>query len=442
MPSAKISALTAATTPLATDLHVLARSTTNRKITTAALFFETLTYTQFIDKVVNGELIAGRWYEVTEAGYDLQQVIAVLATASNNWSPRVIWLSSPNDPVECDAENLNQDFSRYYDSKGNDYERYHQIGGTMPPIGAGSSWSHNRIDNASNCSFQDPIGAPINFCTFDGGNYQMTMLTATSCEFIGSTIYNQYGYGLTMNRCRLKNSYIDNQIDGPNSTTIINTELHNCTLTIIGTLDIQLNNSRFENCTVSILNGAVVDGLTIIGKGDGQTYYTIDGNLQGQVYANWAGTVIAEETISNPHRSGLSTVRMDLIRDNTGNPGTYDSVSKEVFLPENSVVGVYVFKDLETDTNYQVDYLYQGSQYYYHPITFNVCCSIGIGTLAFNMENQQVAATVDDKMIYYHGKTNKVGQLRRPCDYVTFQKLENTETGSFCWYLMYGAHYD
>lgn len=464
MPSAKISALTAATTPLTTDLHVLARSTTNRKITTAALFYETLTFTQFIAKVTNGELIAGRWYEVTECGHDLQQVIAVLATASNNWSPRVIWLSCPNDPVQCDAENLNQEFTRYYDSKGNNYERYHQSSGDLPPIGAGSSWSNNRVDNSSTCTFQNPVGANVNFNYFSGcsinfagytiNNSQLSgyndnnrnsnsLLTITNCELTDISLNDQTKDStITLINCNFKNVGLDFTGDVV-TIDLINLTLENCTLTIIdGNL---FSYSSAQNCSLIIARDAVVENLHVTGASIGDTSYTIDGDLQSQVLNNWSGTVVAQGSSDGggAHRAGFSTVRMLLPSSGSGTNiiGTYDTTSETIVLPDYSPVGIFLLANLDETVVYTPNSVLSAAFYLQHQIQLATLTEFSTGMIDIDMRNTQ-ASTGANAILYYHGKTIKVGQLKSPLDFVRLTARLNPSTLDYSWILEYGAHYD
>lgn len=466
MPSSKISALTAATAPLTTDLHVLARGTTNRKITTANLFSEAISFTAFSALQSASNLIAGRWYRVTFCGYDLSQEVLVLATAPDQWSPRIIWLTTGSDPVECDTNALNADFNRYYDSQGNDYGRYFQAMAGLPPIGSGSTWQHNMVEDMSTCAFSGNFSngysvgsyynsSTINFETCsvyysrltnytDNFRTSSSTMTIDNCNFLDVSL-NDSSKNCTIlfENCNFKNVQIS--LDGDNVLIeLVNLTLENCVLNIVE--QVQFKYSSARNTSLDINTNAIVENLHITGESIASTYYEIDGTYQGQVLNNWAGTVVAigATDAGASHRNGFSTVRMVIPSNNSGNniPGTYDTGTETITLPDHSPVGVFLLANFDDAATYSPSIISAAFRYLQHKIEIGTVATFTTGKIDFDLSNTR-AATPPNKILHYHGVTAKVGELKSPLDFVRLAARQNPDSLSdYIWTLEYGVHFD
>lgn len=465
MPSKKISQLTAATTPLGNDLHVLARGTTNRKITTENLFSEPISFTAFGALQSASSLIAGRWYRVTACGYDLNQEVLVLATAPNQYSPRIVWLTTGTDPVECDATALNADFIRYYDSQGNDYGRYWQAMASVPPIGIGTNWQHNTVEDMSTCIFLGSftglvIGNYFNSSAIEFSSYQIlysrftnyndsnrstnSLLTIENCNFIDVTLTDSSkDCTILFKNCNFKNVSVN--LNGNNATiNLVNLTLENCLLNILNQVDFKYSSA--SNTSLDINTSAIVENLHITGESIVSTNYQIDGTYQPQVLNNWAGTVVAIGASDQgaAHRNGFSTVRMLIPSNDSGTniPGTYDTASETITLPDNSPVGVFLLANFDDGTVYAPSIISAAFRYLQHTIEIGTLATFTTGKIEFDLTNTR-AATPANKILHYHGVTAKVGELKSPLDFVRLAARQNPASfNDYFWTLEYGVHFD
>lgn len=446
------------------DLHRIARGGNNHKVNSEELFSEVLTYTQFETKRTAGNLIAGRWYKVSECGYDLNQTILVLADTNISWNPRIKWLTAPSvDTVECDAIELNQDFVRYYDSQGNNYGGYANFCADYPPIGKGSTWYNTKIDNISNCCFTNPSNGQLN----------NTYLNNVTLVFANMTIENSNIYALNdastpsqvpfvINNCEINNLYYENNkksgqisiqnskldnveiyFSGGGNVSLTNLDLKDCVLFI--TDDVTISNSSFNNVTVELFGGQVsVTHLQIFGKGAANTQYKINGAFQNRILNSWAGMVVADTRNEiNTERCGFSTVKMKLLitDDFSANEGIFDYPSGEVYLAEQSIVGIYLF-DTIPPAAYNVNGINENSGHCQHEIKFAFYDNSNQGELNFQFQTFNSNVGSPNQIVQYHGKTNKVGKLLSMNDSITLKNQYNVAAGFTCWWLVYGVHYD
>lgn len=434
MPSKKISQLTAATAPLSTDLHALARSNSNRKLTTAALFNETITLADFTTLLTGNSLIAGRWYRVTGCLTTADQTLLVLATESGQYSRQVILENNSQGPTWCEVVDLNTYVWRQEDGAGNVYHQPHSI--TGQPI-------LNTTANFIDCTFHNG-GAYVNAdgsglrqsCTFGPGTINFDNLYMNKTEVIGGDI----GVGNPkinhIDNCKILNSYLYFDVD-KDDNYITNCQLENCELNLVGADQITLNNCNFKNVAVTVKAGAQVNNLTIIGNLDGDggvPNYQIDGEFQGQVLNNWAGTVIAD------YHRGSSTVQARVELNDTGNQLTFDDSSKTLYLPNlQSVIGTYLLP--EPSLNCDIPLITGAPAHYWHSIVIKKLDYLVGFTFTLNLVDYGSMSTLHE-IITYHGVTPKVGQLTTTSCYVELRAQYAHPIGQNCWTLEYGAHYD
>jgi hypothetical protein len=434
MASKKISELTNATTPTRTDLHVLARGTTNRNITTADLFQESMTLTEFETKRVANGLIAGRWYRVTECGSGSDRAVRVLAIENNQYSRQVVLENLTTGPTWCDWFDLTVNPAMVTDANGNRYERYYD-GGVFPPLNVLPGWSGNFVDGSEgNITFTGADNCYVNACEFLWGSYNVYASSIQHSRFENSTLYNVNESPLNMNRVDVNYSTINNSAE--NVVTLNQVYLLNTILNLEGGSEITLANSRFENVTVHLRNGANVNGLTIFGKKtdlDESIVYIIDGNYQDQVYDQWAGMVIADRY------AGTSTVRAYTRKNDTEAPLTYDPTSKRLFLPTQSPIGeVLLFTD--TTALCSVENILLPNEQLWHEIRLNKLeGSAGSFELTFTTE---VDASYSTQVIVYHGAGAKLGQLYSPTDFAVIKSFYSGVLGAPAWFIVDGQHYD
>jgi len=433
MPSKKISQLTAATAPLSTDLHALARSNSNRKLTTAALFNETITLADFTTLLTGSSLIAGRWYRVTGCLTTADQTLLVLATESGQYSRQVILENNSQGPTWCEVVDLNTYVWRQEDGAGNVYHQPHSI--TGQPI-------LNTTANFIDCTFHNG-GAYVNAdgsglrqsCTFGSSSIDFEYIDMQSTTVLASGVTSTIAAGASINHCHIVNSALDFNVD-KQGNVLLDCTLEGCALNLEGDSSISLTNCFFKNVNVTVKNGAQVENLTIIGTktSDGPPQYVIDGAFQSQVLNNWAGSVIVDA-----HR-GSSTVQARVELNGTNDVLTYNDSAKKIWLPtEQTVIGTYLLP--EPALNLDIQYITGAPS--------NTGHSIRIKKLDFLLGFQFTSIFEDyssmggaDEIITYHGVTPKVGQLTTTSCYVELRAQYAHPIGQNCWTLEYGAHYD
>lgn len=444
------------------DLHRIARSGNNHKVNSEELFSEVLTYTQFETKRGAGNLIAGRWYKVTQCGYDLNQDVLVLADTNGSFNHRIKWLSAPNNAVECDAILLNQDFIRYYDNHGNDYGGYGNFCAEFPPLGAGN-WYNTKIDNISNCCFTNASSGQLNntylnnvsmfmdnitiqdssIINYSDGSVQSQVpFVINDCDILDAYIENSKPDGqITMQLCKLHN--VEIYFSGEGQVVLSELNLKDCILYI--TEDVTIQNSSFNNATIELFGGQVsVYNLQVFGKGVQHTSYKIDGTFQSQVLNSWAGIVVADTRDEiNTERCGFSTVKMKLLitDDFSANEGIFDYPSGEVYLADQSIIGIYLFDTIPA-ASFNVNGVNENSGHCQHEIKFAFYDNSNAGELNFQFQTLNSNVGSPNQIVAYHGKTNKVGILLSMNDSITLKNQWNVAAGLTCWWLVYGVHYD
>lgn len=449
------------------DLHRIARSGNNHKVNSEELFSEVLTYTQFETKRTAGNLIAGRWYKVSECGFDLSQTILVLADTNISWNPRIKWLSAPNDTVECDAVELNQGWIKYYDSEGNTYDNYHNAICEFQPIGKGVNWKNVIVDKGSQCCFNGALltngieSSYFNSCTLNLEGYQIVNSNlifvnnnnkVSGINFlISESNFHSVNYDddknsgqITFINCNFKNVTLN--FSGNGAVTFTNVNLENVSIVVDGGCDI--SESSFRNCSLDIVNNPSVVSLNIIGKGSAQSFYKIDGALQNRVLNSWAGMVVADTATSFEsnvaNRVGFSTVKMylEITDDFSANQGSFDYVSNTVYLPHYSVVGVYLFNALPNNINYDVNGINDAVLSNNHHITFAMGDNPNLSEITFNAQTISANISNSTEIVSYHGITAKVGKLKNTMSSLTLKPQWNSDAAVECWFMVYGNHYD
>lgn len=446
MSSTKISALAAATAPAVADLHVLATGGTNKKITTALLFHETLTRSAFLTKVSGSALIAGRWYRVTGCGAANNLTALVLATKANAYAREMFLDHATYGAVSAFWQDLTANPAVLQDSAGNTYRDYYGIAGTLPAL--------NTDANFRNCTLDGEVGLDLtgpDSCNFSNSHFNGTFLlqasAGTNNTFLASVVDNSAGGGMTVDGCQLTSSSI--QKDDNCDVVLSNVELDNATLIITGTSQVTITNSRFSNCTLYVRNGATVDSLIIQGKPMSSTGYAtsyeVEGNLQNWVYDNWAGVVIAEGGTNLTSRAttyGTSSVRALLREDPASGESGWDRGTGRITLfPTNSVVGQYYLATPTAGSNtWTFTDVYDSLGHTQHAIELRMESYSGNTVKLDLLDYTAVGDTWH--VAKYHGTTNKVGELQQNWDFVRLYANLNLPLGDVCWQLIWGAHYD
>ena len=445
MPSTKISALAAATAPAVADLHVLATGGTNKKITTALLFHETLTRSAFLTKVSGSALIAGRWYRVTGCGAANNLTALVLATKANAYAREMFLDHATYGAVSAFWQDLTANPAVLHDSAGNTYRDYYGIQGTLPAL--------NTDANFRNCTLDGEVGLDLtgpDQCSYSNthfaGTFALQASGGSDNVLLSSVIDNSAGGGLALNRCQLTGSVVTKE----NCDAVLsNVELDNATLIITGTSQVTITNSRFSNCTVYVRNGAIVDSLIIQGKPMTSTGYAtsyeVEGNLQNWVYDNWAGVVTAEGGTNLTSRAttyGTSSVRALLREDPAEGDSGWDRTTGRIYLfPANSVVGQYYLATPTAGSNtWTINDVVDALNHTQHAVELRMESYSGNTVKLDLLDYTAVGETYH--VAKYHGATNKVGELKQNWDFVRLYANLNLPLGDVCWQLIWGAHYD
>ena len=411
MPSAKISALTAATAPLGTDLHVLARGSSNRKLTTDLLFQETMTLAAFQAAAAGSTLIAGRWYRVTGTAAGTAYL---LATSTSAYSPEGYLDYSGSFGLVVFGNGLSNTPTLYVDEFG---QSIYCLGATGP-----NPWQTN-----------SPyfVGNSVYSVTVNPLSYSAGILSALNSTIKGAVLAHP---GLSLFNCELVAANIVN--DGGGTALLINTtKLVNASINDDGQGG-SIANCNFYNCNVNLVGGPNINGLTIYG-GAGASY-TIDAAVEPYVQNSWAGVVHYGEAF------GSSTVRAIMgWSAGTTQQSTADADGAAVYFAENSPIGIYELADFDGTGSYNPGdafglNVFNGTLL--HPVKLQVNqMSLGTEVDLVTVTNQSGAASTD--LVAYHGITPKVHQLFVAPNYVEIMQKPNND-GSTCYFLKYGAHYD
>jgi hypothetical protein len=432
--SSKISQLTSATAAAGSDLHVLARGNSNRKITTALLFEETVTRAAFLQLQAESKLIAGRWYKVTGVGEDNNLTVHVQATAVNVWHQETILETTWGNVWATFGVNLDEPPISVTDAGGNTILAWQS---TIPML-------------------------PLNQGNIQGNWLQFAGTTLSNADACDSILHSRFGPGTydlmlaNVQECNVERSYISN--DGVTPVLLVNVDLLDSTLAVSGEAQVDISDSRiatatlncqgetiiencvFENVTVTFLNQARVRNLRIYGlpNGDTQTTYVIDGDFNTLALDDWAGTVLAHPQF------GSSTVRMKLTADDTTADGTYNPTDGNVYLPYGSPVGVFLLNNTGdyTDENIPLTLVNFPSYYPWHPVRFGWYDNLNHNKAVFQMLNSLGDVGNNSELVTYHGRTNKVGELLELADWVEFRATYNSAIGGLGWCCVYGCHYD
>jgi len=412
MPSTKISALTSGATPQAGDLHVLARGTTNRKLTTAELFSEELPDLAALQtKIDDAELIAGRWYSVNDSNVDGD--LLFLATGSNTISSHgYIKSGSWTYAATFNVTNLGSAAVLLHDVEG-------------------------QIIQRSTCT-----DWPLNNGSFTH-NYVVGSVYESAKIITRSTIHtsNFYDPLLTLTSCTAHGAYFNTGNVNTNDFTFYNCTFNSCEMVNQGGASV--SNSHFQNVRVIFQNNPTVNNLTIIGKTEAEDTltYLIDGSIQSQVENLWAGTVIGDPI------NGSSTVSMivNYSNDDTSNLGTYEIGLEGLNVGAQLVVGVFKFPPMTipqyVGSTVMLTYI-QGANGTYatlnHPIRLVKLADPDFSTILCGFTT---LANSWDQPCWYHGKTAKVGELSYAGSFVEIFQQINTD-GFPSLFVKYGAHYD
>lgn len=434
MASTKISALASGAPVLPSDLHVLARSGTNKKLPTADLFSETLTLAAFETKRAASGLVAGRWYRVTGCGPDSDKTLQVQATAPNEYSRHVLW-ESGFGPVRADWLGLTEWPKLVEDWQGNRYGNWF-AGGSFPPFNQGT-WENNWLDGSEgNLTVTNFESGQSWGCRLEGGTYAYNNLLTNETTLRKSTLTNNIGSYWELQRCEvLDGSALTNNVDGPN-LNVRGCTFKNAEVVFGGDVETTVTNCRFENVHLTITNGATVDGLTILGKvidGEDTPSYTIDGNYQTSVINNWAGVVVADRY------RGSSTVRARVRESSGTNPFDYNLSAKTVYLPDSSVVGIY---ELSSDFFgvREVQIILDPNSDLWHRVQF---CRNPETAARFTV----ITTTENDlgqvgEVVKPHGASTKLGQLWSSADFIVGRSVFSGSIGDRVWFIVEGEHFD
>lgn len=417
MASVKISALASGAPAQQQDLHVLARSGANYKITTEELFSETLTLAAYTTKAANSQLIVGRTYRVTGVPYG-----TAVGVADSNGSLQPFTFIDATIGVRLHAI-------------------WSDSGFAVDPL---VLWdNYGQVIHTPNATNNWPLGNPsfshnlVNSCYFNFLGYSVGANLVQECELTTSALAHP---GLNLYQCKLTNSYISNN-GSATPMTLNDCTLDNSTLQEDGQGG-TLSNCHFENCVVQLKNNPTVSGLRIFGKADPNTAlptYEIDGTFQSQVLNNWSGTVVADEIFG----SSTVTFNMNWTAGADDSPGTINPDSSFVRYLPGSPVGIYLVPTFSGSDDYSPGDPFN-LQYFAgptsHPLVLRVDNMTGGTQPSLALAAGQNGLT-SEECSQYHGITTKVHQLfHRNCWVEMYYGPAADSTAH--WFLKTGAHYD
>lgn len=326
------------------DLHRIARSGDNYKLTSEEIFCETLTNSAFQSKATSGDLIAGRYYKVTGVGVSAKTIL-VLAYSNSNYT------------------NINPDAVYTSGAKGSIY---------IFEETSGLNTIKGEIDSNANIS----LG-------FEKPNTVSTGTIFTPAYFGGS------GSGVIGT-----NGFIYSQIFGGayqrdnTFASLSYSTFRDCTIYIDPTSG-GITNSYIQGININLINGASLSNCTIIGdkrRTSGLTY-TFDGvSLTGE-------TIIVGE---------FSTAEMSL-----RNGVDYNDVLQTLTLPANSEwVGRFNLEDFTgTEMLTYIDALTNSYLNDHTPVKFwNV--SGGNQILTTHINNPSSSSGLGEMMFPHHHGSN------------------------------------
>lgn len=237
MADKKISQLNTATTPLVgTEVLPIVQGGQTVKTTVQAianLSYQDITYSQLYNKVVNGQLVPGQWYRLTD--YKSVNFLNGWTLAQNNpasgpnFNPREIYegdeevlilqATSPYEISEIGySETFNGDVVTYWPYVNKIGVSISITNGNTLPDSTTVSGFDLQWDG-TNVYFNMPTGYPALlghyfyvYCEFDGGNYYQDgafqPLTAgiSVCQYPYTNDDPNYGYPKAMSRIRVENN--------------------------------------------------------------------------------------------------------------------------------------------------------------------------------------------------------------------------------------------
>lgn len=325
------------------DLHRIARSGDNYKLTSEEIFCETLSNSAFQSKATSGDLIAGRYYKVTGVGTG--QTILTLAYSNSNYTninPDAVYTSGGTGSIYIFEET------------------------------SGLSTIKGEIDTYANISLgfakpNVPAVGTIFTPAYHGG----------SAGVVGSEgwIYSQTFAGAYQR---------DNS-----AAVFSNSTFRACTIYVDPTSG-GISNSYIQNVTINLINGSSLANCTIIGDSrmqSGQVVYTFDNvNLNG-------ATIIVGE---------FSTAEMSL-----RNGVEYNDLTQTLTLPANSEwVGRFNLEDFTgTEMLTYIDALTNSYLNDHTPVKFwNV--SGGNQILTTHINNPSSSSGLGEMMFPHHHGSN------------------------------------
>lgn len=407
------------------DLFRIARPGANYKLTSEEIFSETIDVAVFNNYIATNALIPGRWYRVT--GLDngsCNGIATIMAETTNTFHPHGFY-----EGKEYITNN----------SLGKVWGEFAQQN-LVDPIRGTDEYGNLIYYPFSNNLYFSKINV-----NFQSNEIYSVIGSAANANSIVRTSIKESQINcpeLSIEFCEINNSSLSS---GGASNTLSSTKVLNSFLSIQN--GSQVSNCHFENCFVTIINGADVQGLTIIGKNFDNTpsSYTIDGTYQSQVWDKWSGTVIADNSIENNGvASGTSNVKLNLIYNDTydATPGIFETNTGTIFTLPNSVVGIYILPNLQNSGIQNIQFVSDGYYYPNHEIKIEATAQTNGGQYHTTFIPNKSSITSSQDILEYHSMAAKVGELHGRGDFMILRAGYMEGWNDIAWYLVYGSHYD
>lgn len=394
------------------DLWRIARTGSNYKLTSVELFSEKISVATFLTKITNSELIAGRWYAVTDPFYI--GTAYVMADSANTYEKTGYFDWGVSKGICCFGGGIDQQPTFYIDEFGNRLS-FACLSGGLPPVN-----NQNYFANEYNTASVLP-SASINTTIINSTTIAHPRANISASNLNSANI--QDASGVASGDLYVIGCVLDGYSANFGYTTISDMDGNGGFL----------QNCNFYNCTVKLLNSPTIYNLTIYGNG-GEV--VIDGKVNG-IRNNWQGVVHVDPVF------GSSTVEADFTWSNIVDQNTINADNENIYITDQSIVGIYHIPNYPgtlsnpVGSSFDLRYIIGNSKV---PFKLIVDQMTGGSQPSLKLNSSQNGLS-GNEIVGYHGITSKVHQLYHKNNWVElYDGLSDDGTGNK--FLKYGCHYD